>query len=92
MMGTSVVIAAWGEGVNVCLCPPSPSLDRSLFTKTHTENTGCGPRTRPPLAACIPVPPRLTSQKGQKYFGGPSGFSLHTYMRQYSLIVYIIGL
>ncbi len=24
MMGVLVVIAAWREGVNVCLCPPSP--------------------------------------------------------------------
>jgi hypothetical protein len=22
VMGVSMVIAAWGEGVNVCLCPP----------------------------------------------------------------------
>jgi hypothetical protein len=28
VMGISMVIAAWGEGVNVCLCPPSPSSDQ----------------------------------------------------------------
>jgi hypothetical protein len=32
-MGVSMVIAAWGEGVNVCLCPPSPSSDRSSFAQ-----------------------------------------------------------
>ena len=32
-MDVLMVIAAWGEGVNVCLCPPSPSSDRSSFAR-----------------------------------------------------------
>jgi hypothetical protein len=37
-MGVSVVIAAWGEGVNVCLCPPSPQPDRSPCAQNTLAN------------------------------------------------------
>jgi hypothetical protein len=33
-MGVLMVIAAWGEGVNVCLCPPSPWSDRASFAQS----------------------------------------------------------
>jgi hypothetical protein len=39
MMAASVVMAAWGEGVNVCLCPPSPSPDRSSFAQNARKKT-----------------------------------------------------
>jgi hypothetical protein len=58
MMDVSMAIAAWGEGVNVCLCPPSPSLDRSLIAQNaHKNNTGWGPRTPPHLPHASPPPP-----------------------------------
>jgi hypothetical protein len=37
-MGVSMVIAAWGEGVNVCLCPPSPSS----FAQNARKNADWG--------------------------------------------------
>ncbi len=40
VMGVSMVIAAWGEGVNVCLCPPSPSSDRLSFAQNVRKNAG----------------------------------------------------
>jgi hypothetical protein len=50
VLGGLMVIAARGEGVNVCLCPPSPSSDRSSIAQNaHKNNTGWGPRTRPHL-------------------------------------------
>jgi hypothetical protein len=38
--GFLTVIAAWGEGVNVRLCPPSPSSDRSSPPQNARKNTG----------------------------------------------------
>jgi hypothetical protein len=38
VLGILMVIAAWGEWVNVCLCPPSPSLDRSSFAQNLRKN------------------------------------------------------
>ncbi len=37
-MGVLMVIAAWGEGVNVCLCPPFPSSDRASFAQSARKN------------------------------------------------------
>jgi hypothetical protein len=39
VMGVSMVIAAWGEEVNVGLCPPSPSSDRSLFAQNARKKS-----------------------------------------------------
>jgi hypothetical protein len=35
VMGVSMVIAAWGEGVNVCLCPPLSSNRASFAQSTR---------------------------------------------------------
>jgi hypothetical protein len=75
MMGVSMVIAAWGEGVNVCLCPPPPHRIAHRSPKMRVKNAGWGPRTR---SHSPHESPRLISKKGQKYFGGPFSFSLHT--------------
>jgi hypothetical protein len=40
VMGVSMVIAALEEGVNVCLCPPFPSSDRSSFAQNARKNAG----------------------------------------------------
>ncbi len=33
-----MVIAAWGEGVYVCLCPPSPLSDHALPAQSARRN------------------------------------------------------
>ncbi len=64
MMDVSAVIAAWGEGVNVCLCPPSPSSNRSLIAQNaRKNNNGWGPWTRPYLPRATPPPPRQIGKK-----------------------------
>ncbi len=39
-MGVLMVITAWGEGVNVCLCPPSPSSDRASIAQSARKHAG----------------------------------------------------
>jgi hypothetical protein len=38
VMGVLMVIAAWGEGVNVCLCLPSPLSNRASFAQSTRRN------------------------------------------------------
>jgi hypothetical protein len=66
MMGVSMVIAAWGEGVNVYLCPPSPSSDCSLTAQNaRKKNAGWGLWARL-NSLRVPAPcPGLISKKGQ---------------------------
>ncbi len=78
-MGVSMVIAAWGEGVNVCLCPPSPSRIARRALKTREKNRWLGSSDASPLAARVPAPPRLINRKGQKYSGG-SFSCFHTHV------------
>jgi hypothetical protein len=59
VMGVSVVIAAWGEGVNVCLCPPSPSTDRSSFAQNARKKCWLGSSSTTPLAVHAHIPPAL---------------------------------
>jgi hypothetical protein len=52
MIGVSVVIAAlWRDGY-VCLCPPSPSLDRWPFTQNARKNVGWGLDLRKNVLCC----------------------------------------
>jgi hypothetical protein len=78
-MGISMVIAALGGRRLMCACVPPPSRRIARCSpKTRVKNAGWGPRMRP-HSPRVPAPPRLISKKGQKYFGGPFSFSLHTY-------------
>jgi hypothetical protein len=55
VMGVSMVIAAWGEGVGV-LVSPSPSPDRLSCAKTRVKIAGWVPGHAPIQRAC-PCPP-----------------------------------
>jgi hypothetical protein len=56
VMAVSMVIAAWGEGVKVCLCPPSPSSDCWLFAQNARKKRWLGSLDALPLTARISVP------------------------------------
>jgi hypothetical protein len=93
VLSASVVIAAWGEGVNVCLCPPSPSSDRSSSAQSGRKyETPAGVLGHAHTRHVHPAPPHLISKKGQKcFFGGPLDFPTHVCNSAHPL-VYIIGL
>ncbi len=65
-MGGSMVIAAWGEGVNVCCAPPPPRRIARRPPKTRVKRTlDGGLRRAPTRRARHCPPPRLISKKGQ---------------------------
>jgi hypothetical protein len=66
MLNVSMVIAAWGEGVNVCLCPPSPSSDRFSLAQKACKKCWLGSSDTPPLTARVSAPPRALSEKRDK--------------------------
>jgi hypothetical protein len=93
VMGVSMVIAACGEGVNVCLCPPSSSSDRTSLAQNECKKRWLGgPSDTPPLATCVPAPPAPNQlEKNRNTLADLLVFP-YIPVRQYSLIGYIIGL
>jgi hypothetical protein len=62
----------------MCACVPPPPRRITCRSPKRAQKTLVGVLGRAPTRRARPPPRALSVKKGQKYFGGPSSFSLHT--------------